>query len=70
MFELASEDSTETPCLELEETAATLEFLLPSIYPRHVPDTILKLSLAWKLVRACDKYAIWRAIEALRSILA
>lgn len=70
MFELASNDSSgETPCLELKETAATLEVLLPYIYPRSVLDAYLSFLRDWTLVRACDKYSVWRAIEALRSSL-
>lgn len=50
-------------------TAATLEVLLPYIYPRSVLDAYLSFPRDWTLVRACDKYSVWRAIEALRSSL-
>ncbi|KAL8287294.1 hypothetical protein RQP46_003746 [Phenoliferia psychrophenolica] len=72
MFDATSEavEDGELPTIELTESSATLERILPYCYPRPVAPWELDLpSGDLELFGALDKYEIWRGIEAVQAAM-
>ncbi|KAG8798904.1 hypothetical protein FRC17_007287, partial [Serendipita sp. 399] len=61
--------SLELPCVELAETAITLELLLMFIYPSTKSPCFLSFNQYAEVLEAASKYAVDPTIEALRVLL-
>ncbi|KAG8760304.1 hypothetical protein FRC14_003460 [Serendipita sp. 396] len=59
----------ELPCVELAETAITLELLLMFIYPSTKSPCFLSFNQYAEVLEAASKYAVEPTIEALRTLL-
>ncbi|ORY82970.1 hypothetical protein BCR35DRAFT_352127 [Leucosporidium creatinivorum] len=72
MFDVGSEVSgaQELPTVPLQESSATLEVVLPYIYPKRLKSFALEqLEMIYQIIRALDKYGIERGMEAVLGCL-
>ncbi|KAI5480546.1 hypothetical protein MNV49_000242 [Pseudohyphozyma bogoriensis] len=55
--------------VKLEETAEVLEIVLPYTYPAWVKPFELDFPKSFDVIKAFDKYGIWRGIDAITRAL-
>ncbi|GAA5887562.1 hypothetical protein JCM5296_002619 [Sporobolomyces johnsonii] len=55
------------PEATLPETAETLAYILPFLYPTPVQPRALEFPRDWEVVKALDKYQVWRGIDAVHA---
>ncbi|ORY75385.1 hypothetical protein BCR35DRAFT_353678, partial [Leucosporidium creatinivorum] len=71
MFETCGAPSAgQRPQIDLTESSAVLEKLLPYVYPGIVPPLVLDFPDSWNLLVVADKYEIDRALEAIAAAFA
>ncbi|GAA5831394.1 hypothetical protein JCM11251_004010 [Rhodosporidiobolus azoricus] len=60
----ATPAQADLPEVELPETGACLAFVLRYLEPGPVPQRELEFPRDWEVVRALDRYSIWRGVDA------
>lgn len=63
MFSVGESSEDGTPELRLEEDSATLEAILPYLYPKSVPPLAVAFPFITNFVDACEKYQVGRFIQ-------
>ncbi|KAL8287371.1 hypothetical protein RQP46_003823 [Phenoliferia psychrophenolica] len=67
MLEIGTSHSeSEIPEVGLEETSAVLAIVLPFTEPHPVGPFVLEFPRTFAVIKAMDKYEIWRGLDAIR----
>ncbi|ORY62842.1 hypothetical protein BCR35DRAFT_315571 [Leucosporidium creatinivorum] len=53
------------PVVEVKEDSETLDYILQFLYPQPVSTRGLEFPRDWKVIRAFEKYSIWRGLDAV-----